>query len=95
MTDELKGQIEQAAEVLKQFGAREVFLFGSAATGEMDDYSDIDMAVSGLPAQEFFRAWSKAGDRISRRELDLVDLDEDRPFTRYLKRKEGRLQRVG
>jgi predicted nucleotidyltransferase len=95
MTDELKGQIEQAAEVLKQFGAKEVYVFGSAVTGEMDEYSDIDLAVSGLPAKEFFRAWSKAGDRIPRRELDLVDLDDDRPFTKYLKRKEGRLQRVG
>jgi hypothetical protein len=28
------------------------------------------------------------------RPIDLIDLDEDNPFTRYLK-KEGELQRVG
>ena len=92
MTDELKELIKRAAIALKEAGAREVYLFGSAATGKMREESDIDMAVSGLPPEVFFKAMGRAGD-ILQRSLDLVDLDEDNPFTRYLK-EEKELQRV-
>ena len=54
--------------------------------------SDVDFAVAGLPPQEFFKALSAAG-RISPGPLDLVDLDEATPFTRYLK-EEAELRRV-
>ena len=83
MTDQMRELIKKAAEALKEAGAREVYLFGSAATGNMREESDIDMAVSGLPPEKFFQAMGNAGD-ILRRPLDLVDLDEDSPFTRYL-----------
>ena len=92
MTDELKELIRKAAIALKEAGAREVYLFGSAATGTLREESDIDMAVSGLPPEVFFKAMGRAGD-ILQRTLDLVDLDEDNPFTRYLK-EEKELQRV-
>jgi predicted nucleotidyltransferase len=94
MTDDLSERIQRAAEVLKSFGAREVYVFGSAATGEMDEHSDIDLAVSGLPPEVFFRAYARASECLPARETDLVDLDSDTPFTRYL-REEGELQRVG
>jgi hypothetical protein len=51
------------------------------------------MAVSGLPPEVFFRAMAAAHDALGR-PLDLVDLDDDNDFTRYLK-EEGELQRVG
>jgi len=92
MTEELKSAIERAAAALKAFGAREVYVFGSAATGTMDEYSDVDLAVSGLPPEVFYRAMGKAGD-ILQRPLDLVDLDDDNPFIRYLK-EEKELVRV-
>jgi predicted nucleotidyltransferase len=50
----------------------------------MDEHSDIDLAVTGLPPEVFFRATSTAHDCFDRN-LDLVDLDQDSPFTRYLK----------
>ena len=59
----------------------------------MRPYSDVDMAVSGLPPEVFFRAMAAAHDALGR-PLDLVDLDEDNPFTQYLKSK-GELLRVG
>jgi len=93
MNDEMKQLIEQAAAVLKEAGAREVYVFGSAARGEMRDDSDVDLAVSGLPPEVFFRALGQAEDALGR-PLDLIDLDEVTPFTRYL-REEGELQRVG
>ena len=53
---------------------------------------DIDLAVSGLPPEKFFRAMGRAR-CILRRPLDLVDLDELNPFTTYLK-ESGELKRV-
>jgi len=84
--------IKRAAQALKTAGAREVYLFGSAARGVLREDSDIDFAVSGLPPENFFRAMGKVGD-IVQRNIDLVDLDEVNPFTRYLK-EEGELHRV-
>jgi predicted nucleotidyltransferase len=93
MNVEMKELIKRAAPVLKEAGAREVYLFGSGARGKMCEDSDIDLAVSGLPPEKFFQAMGNAGD-ILRRPFDLVDLDEVNPFTRYLK-EEKELQSVG
>jgi predicted nucleotidyltransferase len=93
MTDEMNRLVDKAASALKAAGAKEVYVFGSASKGEMRPKSDVDMAVSGLPPEVFFRAMAKAS-RALGRPIDLIDLDEDNPFTRYLK-KEGELQRVG
>ncbi len=92
MDDALREAIERAAAVLKEMGAREVYVFGSAATGTMREGSDVDLAVVGLPPGEFISAMVRAGDALGR-ELDLIDLDNDNPFTRYL-REEGELLRV-
>ena len=91
--EELTQRIHQAATALLESGAREVYVFGSAATGRATPASDVDLAVSGLPPELFFRAMSKAAIALGR-PVDLVDLDVDSPFTRYL-RSEGELQRVG
>ena len=92
MTDDLKDRIHTAAEALKAAGAREVYVFGSAATGRLREGSDIDLAVAGLPPERFLEAMGRAA-RALRRPVDLVDLDEANPFTEYLRRK-GALQRV-
>jgi predicted nucleotidyltransferase len=93
MTDEMNRLVDKAVSALKAAGAKEVYVFGSASKGKIRPNSDIDMAVSGLPPEVFFRAMAKAS-RALGRPIDLIDLDEDNPFTRYLK-KEGELQRVG
>ena len=83
-TDEdLKRDIETAARILKEEGAKEVYLFGSAATGKLRPESDIDLAVRGLPPERFFPAMSAVVFAISV-PFDLVDLDERNPFTEYL-----------
>lgn len=92
MNPEIQLLILKSAAVLKSFGAQEVYLFGSMATGNSTGYSDVDFAVSGMPPQVFFKAMGAAGEVLGL-PLDLVDLDEDNPFTRYLK-KEGELLRV-
>ncbi len=93
MDDKLAGLVKEAAAALKAAGAREIYLFGSAARGILRKNSDVDMAVSGLPPEVFFRAMAKASSVLGR-PLDLIDLDEDNPFTRHLKN-EGDLRRVG
>ena len=92
MKDSLQKLVADAATALKAAGAREVYLFGSAAAGRMREDSDVDLAVSGLPPERFFRAMGEA-ECILQRPLDLVDLDEVNPLTRYLK-EEGELVRV-
>jgi len=85
--------LEKAASLLKKAGARDVFVFGSATKNAFTETSDIDIAVSGLPAQVFFRLLGQIED-ILRRPVDLIDLDEQTPFTKYLQ-EEGELLRVG
>jgi len=61
MDDKMKKLIERAAEALKTAGAREVYLFGSAATGTAREGSDIDLAVSGIPPEKFLEAGKREG----------------------------------
>jgi predicted nucleotidyltransferase len=93
MFDDQELLIKEIAAILKSMGAREVFLFGSYAEGTAREDSDIDLAVSGIPPRQFFKAMGEVGDRLNR-SFDLIDLDEDSPFTRYLK-EEGGLKAVG
>lgn len=46
MDEGLRNPLERTAAALKAVGAREVYLFGSAATGTLRDDSDIDLAVA-------------------------------------------------
>jgi predicted nucleotidyltransferase len=94
MTDsEFAALVQKPVTALKSAGAREVYLFGSAAKGTLGEASDVDMAVSGLPPEVFFRDMAQAT-RALGRPLDLINLDRDNPFTRFLV-KEGELRRVG
>jgi len=93
VNDKIRFAVDRAAAVLKELGAREVYVFGSAARGTMREDSDIDLAVTGLPPGVFFRAWARIDD-VGDREIELVDLDVESAFTRYL-REEGELLRVG
>ena len=68
-------------------------MFGSAAKGQMEQFSDIDMAVKGLPPTIFFHAMGQAS-KVLDCPLDLIDLDEKTPFIRYLI-EEGELVSVG
>ena len=90
---ELREAILRAAAALKAAGAREVYLFGSAAYGKVREGSDVDLAVVGLPGRVFFKAMADAHDALGR-QLDLIDLDDDSDFVRYL-REHGELVRVG
>src|SRR5688572_12040216 len=83
---ELQSAIEQAATILKEAGAEAVYLFGSLAEGTFRPDSDIDLAVTGLPPDQFFQAMGQTL-FILPCPLDLIDLDVDTPFTHDLKQK--------
>jgi len=85
--------LHQGAAMLRSEGAQAVYLFGSQAAGTARESSDVDIAISGLPPRRFFDAMAKLA-ALFQRPVDLIDLDEDSPFTSYLKAKEGLLQRV-
>ena len=82
-----------AANLLVSMGASQVFVFGSLVRGDLRPDSDVDMAVSGLPANVYFSAVSRASDILGR-PVDLLDLDDDTPLVRHLLRS-GELVRVG
>ncbi len=86
MAGSLETWIEEAAAALKAGGAREVYVFGSAARGKIRENSDVDLAVSDLPPEVFFRAMGKAS-RVLGRPVDLIDLDEDNLLRDTLKKK--------
>ena len=92
MIEHVDHKIHEVAKLLKAAGAKEVYLFGSAASGSLQDDSDVDMAVAGLPPEKYFRVISDS-QRLLGRPLDLIDLDEPNPFTRYLTQ-EGELRQV-
>lgn len=92
MDEQTRTDIETAVRILRNAGATEVFVFGSVAHGEPRPDSDLDIAVRGLPPEKFFAAMSAVTFAISR-VFELVDLDEENPFTQYLE-DEGELLRV-
>lgn len=93
MAETLASRIPEAARGLREHGAREVYVFGSAACGGLREDSGVDMAVTGLPAAVFFQAWPRAVRCFPGREMDLVDLDAGGPFVERLKAR-GELRRV-
>lgn len=87
-----ESDLQRVAAYLKERGAREVYVFGSVATGEADAYSDLDLAVTGLAPENFFSALGGAMCLI-RRDIDLIDLDRSGDFGPHL-REHGSLRRV-
>ncbi|MEW6096929.1 MAG: nucleotidyltransferase domain-containing protein [bacterium] len=85
--------IRRAVEILKKSGCTDIFLFGSLIEGKIRDGSDIDIAIRGCPRGKFFYLLGKLLLALDR-SIDLVNLDSQDAFARYLE-KEGRLFRIG
>ena len=67
--------IKKATQILKENGAKEVFIFGSIANDKFNENSDIDIAVRGLNEKDFYRVASILMFELEN-EIDLVDLDD-------------------
>ena len=81
--DAFQADVRRATEILKEAGCTEIFVFGSLAKGRAGKSSDLDLAVRGCPKAGFFHLWGKLFMSLEH-SVDLVDLDSEDPFARYL-----------
>ena len=84
--------VEIAVRYLTSKGCSEVYLFGSLGNGAPRETSDIDIAVRGIRAEEFFAVYGELMTRLQH-DVDLVDLDLQANFGRTLQ-DSGSLRRV-
>lgn len=80
-----------AARLLReQFGASRVVVFGSLAHRLwFTPWSDIDLAVWGIPPERFFRAVAALTDLASECALNLVDPENCQPHLRQAIERDG------
>lgn len=72
--------------IADRYKVKRVLLFGSSAVSSATgEGGDIDLAVEGIPAEDFFKFY---GDLLFglRRPVDLVDLSSDSKFNRLVRR---------
>jgi predicted nucleotidyltransferase len=77
--------IEIAINILKNEGCQSIFLFGSLVTGKIDDDSDIDIGIKGLPKGKFLDVYARLYFDIENK-IDLVDFDINTDFYSMLNR---------
>ena len=71
--------LDQVVAVLRQrFCVERIVLFGSLAQGELFPDSDVDLAVEGLAAEQYFAAIDAAATLLAL-PVDLVRLEEAPP----------------
>jgi len=83
--------VRRAVKILKEAGCTYIFLFGSLTTAGVRGKSDIDLAIRGCPKGEFFHLLGKLLLELEH-PVDLVDLDRQDAFARYLEEEGGLLQ---
>jgi predicted nucleotidyltransferase len=75
--DRLLARVREAAKALKKrYMLRRVVLFGSLAHAAwyMHD-SDVDLAVEGLAAKDYWQAWKLVEEIIQVRPVDLIEIE--------------------
>lgn len=80
----LLARVKEAADVLKQrFGVRRVVLFGSLAhRAWFASDTDVDLAVEGLHAQDYWQAWKVVEDVVGDRPVDMIEIERAKPSLR-------------
>jgi len=75
--EQLLDRIAQAVKRLKQtFPLRRAILFGSLAhQGWFAPDSDVDLAVEGLRASDYWKAWDLLEETLGDRPVDLIELE--------------------
>jgi len=75
--EQILSRVRHVAAVLRsQFGVRKVVLFGSTAhEAWFREDSDLDLAVEGLEAEDYWKAWAMVEDMIPERPVDLIDIE--------------------
>lgn len=94
LPDYYRKDIKKAVKILKENGAREVYIFGSIANGKFNENSDIDIAVKGLDAKKFYKVASILMFELEN-QFDLVDLDDKNNRFSQMLLKIGGMLKVG
>lgn len=89
-----KDDIKKAIRILKENGAKEVFIFGSIANGKFNENSDIDIAVKGLENKLFYKVASILMFELENK-FDLIDLDDKKNRFSQMLLSVGGLLKVG
>jgi len=85
----LRALIPEAARMVRdRFGAKRVWVFGSLATGEVHEASDVDLAVERMVAAVYFEALSSLMQHFPC-DVDLVRLEEAPDSLRDRVREQG------
>lgn len=75
-------ELDQIVRFLSEaYSVQQIILFGSLVTGHFGPTSDIDLAVAGLPAANFFEAYG-AITRLTQFQIDLKPLESLHPHFR-------------
>jgi len=77
-------EIEKGKEFLKRKGARRIILFGSALRSP-ETAHDLDIACEGITPEEFYAVAGEVS-RLLNREVDLIELSDNTPFTRHVEK---------
>ncbi len=78
----LRASLPAAAKLLRDaYGATRVVLFGSLARGDVSAWSDVDLAVEGLPPAKYFPALAALMGLFGS-PVDLVAIEEAVPSLR-------------
>ena len=85
----LKKELAKIISIGKEFGAKKLLLFGSCLS-DIESARDIDLAVSGIRAKDFFKFYGKISMSVDD-EVDLVDLDDIRKHLRNRILSKGKL----
>ena len=85
-----------ASALIKKYKAKEVYLIGSVIIPdkEFSINSDIDLAVSGISPEDFYRIWREI-EALSKFKVDLIDLDHCSQEFRQKVLAEGRRFLIG
>ena len=84
--------VAHAIKLLKKFGCKEIYLFGSLVDGTGRAGSDIDIAIRGIDADKYFKILGQLMLELDH-PVDLINLDRQDDFSRFLE-KEGDLFHV-
>ncbi|MHA1784003.1 MAG: nucleotidyltransferase family protein [Candidatus Helarchaeota archaeon] len=63
--------LSDVVEYLKSIGTTEIILFGSLVDGTYNEYSDIDLAISGISPRLYFKTLSILSSIVGKK-IDLV-----------------------
>jgi predicted nucleotidyltransferase len=75
--------LDKVKALLMKEGCREVYLFGSLATGTATESSDIDVGIKGLPPEKFFHLYARLEEEVPYH-VDLIDFDTEIDFFNML-----------